>query len=60
VSEFCRKWNIKEFSLFGSVLSDDFKDSSDIDILVTFRDDANPSLFDLVRMEMEWQSVHNP
>jgi predicted nucleotidyltransferase len=57
LSQFCRKWNVKEFSLFGSVLRDDFKDSSDIDILVTFQDDAEPSLFDLVRMEMELKEM---
>lgn len=33
---FCRKWKIKELSLFGSALRDDFRPESDIDILVSF------------------------
>ena len=57
LSQFCLKWKVKELSLFGSVLRDDFKDSSDIDVLVTFQDDAEPSLFDLVRMGMELKEM---
>ena len=33
---FCRKWKIAEFALFGSVLRDDFRPDSDVDVLVTF------------------------
>lgn len=51
ITAFCQKWEIREFSLFGSVLRDDFQPQSDIDILVTFRDDAEHTLFDLVHME---------
>src|SRR3990172_5671956 len=36
IVEFCRKWNITEFALFGSVLRDDFRSDSDLDVLVTF------------------------
>jgi predicted nucleotidyltransferase len=36
VAAFCRKWRIKELALFGSVLRDDFRPESDIDVLVTF------------------------
>ena len=31
---FCRKWKITEFSLFGSVIRDDFGPESDVDVLV--------------------------
>ena len=34
--DFCLKWNVKELSLFGSVLREDFRPDSDIDVLVTF------------------------
>ncbi len=37
---FCEKWKIIEFALFGSVLRDDFRVDSDIDVLVTFAPDA--------------------
>ena len=53
IAEFCEKWQIQEFALFGSVLRDNFSSNSDIDALVTFREDAKPTLFDVVRMENE-------
>lgn len=53
LAEFCRKWQIVEFSLFGSVLRDDFRPDSDIDALVTFAPNAEHTLFDLVRMQNE-------
>ena len=53
IAEFCEKWQIQEFALFGSVLRDNFSSNSDIDVLVTFREDAKHTLFDVVRMENE-------
>jgi uncharacterized protein len=38
IAEFCRKWQIKELSLFGSALGDEFRPDSDVDLLVTFQD----------------------
>ena len=32
---FCLRWNVQEFSLFGSVLREDFAPTSDIDVLTT-------------------------
>jgi predicted nucleotidyltransferase len=37
-------------ALFGSVLSEDFGEDSDIDVLVSFKDDAGWGLFDFVDM----------
>ncbi len=34
IEAFCQKWQIIEFALFGSVLRDDFRPDSDIDVLV--------------------------
>jgi len=51
--DFCRKWKITEFSLFGSVVRDDFGPESDVDVMVRFADDAEWSLFDEVHMEDE-------
>ena len=53
LAEFCQKWQITEFALFGSVLRDDFTPNSDVDILVTFDPQAKRSLFDLVHMREE-------
>ena len=53
IVKFCDRWNIFEFSLFGSILREDFRPDSDIDIMVEFHPEAHPSLFDLSYMEDE-------
>ncbi len=53
IAEFCHKWQVTEFALFGSVLRDDFRPDSDIDVMVQFDSDAHPTLFDLAYMEDE-------
>jgi len=57
IKEFCKKWKIQEFALFGSVLREDFRPDSDIDILVTFSEEAKHTLFDLVHMEKELKEI---
>ena len=53
VAEFCRRNRIRKLSLFGSVLRDDFRPESDVDVLVEFDPDARVSLFGLAGMEIE-------
>jgi hypothetical protein len=54
IAEFCRKWHVSEFALFGSVLRDDFRPDSDVDVLVSFPSyEATPSLFEHVEMQDE-------
>jgi len=53
IAEFCRRWRISEFALFGSALRDDFDRNSDVDILVTFAPGADWSLLDHLQMEQE-------
>ncbi len=57
IAEFCQKWKITEFALFGSVLRDDFRPDSDVDVLVTFSEDADWTLFDLVEMQFELEEI---
>jgi hypothetical protein len=57
LAELCRRWRIVEFSLFGSVLRDDFRPDSDVDVLVSFAPDAPWSLFDLVTLREELESL---
>ena len=57
IVEFCRRWKIREFALFGSVLRDDFRPESDIDVLVAFATDARWSLLDHVTMQEELKSI---
>ena len=40
IEEFCRRWKIRDFSLFGSVLREDFRPDSDVDVLVSFEPEA--------------------
>ena len=49
----CQKWRVRELSLFGSVLRDDFTPESDVDVLVSFDPDATWSLWDLTEMRDE-------
>jgi uncharacterized protein len=57
IADFCRRWKVTEFSLFGSVLRDDFRPDSDVDVLVTFAADAPWSLLDLVTMREELRRI---
>ena len=51
--EFCGKWRVRELSVFGSVLRDDFGPDSDLDVLVSFEAGDDWSLLDLVTMQRE-------
>ncbi|MBA3945774.1 MAG: nucleotidyltransferase domain-containing protein [Herpetosiphonaceae bacterium] len=57
IADFCQRWKIREFALFGSILRDDWSSDSDVDVLVTFADDARWGLFDFVHMEQELQRI---
>jgi len=57
IEDLCLKWKVSEMSLFGSVLSKDFRPDSDIDVLVSFKDDAGWSLFDIVDMIDELKAI---
>ena len=57
IEQFCRKWRIAEFALFGSVLREDFGPGSDVDVLVTFAPDSRITLFDLSHMEDELTAI---
>lgn len=53
LAAFCRKWQVRELSLFGSALRDDFGPESDLDFLVSFAPEARWDLFDLIDMREE-------
>ncbi len=57
IARFCEKWQLNEFALFGSVLTDEFRDDSDVDVLVTFEDPTRWSLFDVVDMKDELERL---
>jgi predicted nucleotidyltransferase len=54
IDNFCRKWGVQRFELFGSVLRDDFDPNrSDVDVMVTLSPNRLYTLFDIVHMEEE-------
>ena len=57
IAEFCKRWSITEFSLFGSVLREDFKPDSDIDVLVSIDPGAHIGLFEIARMQIELENI---
>lgn len=57
IEAFCRKWKIVELNLFGSVLREDFRPDSDVDVLVSFALDADWGLLDHEIMEEELAAI---
>jgi len=57
IAVFCRRWDVAELSFFGSVMREDFRPDSDVDVLVTFAPKAAWSLLDLVSMRDELSSL---
>jgi predicted nucleotidyltransferase len=53
IADFCRRWKISSLSIFGSAVRGELRDDSDIDLLVTFRSDADWTMFDHFAMEDE-------
>lgn len=51
--QFCQRHHIKKLAFFGSVLRDDFRPNSDVDVLVEFEKDHVPGLIRLSGMEIE-------
>ena len=57
LTKFCHQHHIKRLSLFGSVLSEDFRPDSDIDVLVEFQPGANVGLIALAELEIQLSQV---
>lgn len=57
IAAFCRKHGIRKFSLFGSVLRDDFGPESDVDVAAEFEPGVRFTLFDLVDMQDELSAI---
>lgn len=57
IAAFCQRYPIRKLSLFGSVLRNDFKPDSDIDVLVEFEPNAGVGYFELVQMQMELSAI---
>ena len=57
IHTFCRRWNVTEFALFGSILREDFRPESDVDVLVSFAVETRWSLWDLAEMQQELETI---
>ena len=59
VLHLCKKYHIIELSIFGSSIRDDFTLKSDVDILVSFDNNSEIDLFDIIELENEFSKILN-
>ncbi|MEA4907456.1 MAG: nucleotidyltransferase family protein [Anaerolineaceae bacterium] len=57
ISEFCQQYQVRRMALFGSVLRDDFRPDSDIDVLVVFDPSARITFMTLGKMKRELSTL---
>jgi predicted nucleotidyltransferase len=57
IETFCRRWKVQELAVFGSILRDDFRPESDIDVLVTFAPGIFWKLDDILEMKEDLQEI---
>ena len=61
LAEFCRRNHIRWLALFGSVLRDDFRPESDVDVLVEFESGTQIGFMALSQMQRELSEIlHRP
>ena len=59
IAAFCQRHHIRRLAFFGSILRDDFRPESDVDVLVEFEPGHTPGLITLARMEIELSDLLN-
>ena len=57
IEAYCQRWQITEFALFGSVLRDDFRPDSDVDVLITFAPAYRLTLSSWLDMQEEIENL---
>ena len=57
LKDFCQRYEVSELAIFGSILRNDFREDSDIDVLVEFKPDAQISFLALSRMQRELVAI---
>lgn len=57
IAAFCKRWQVVELALFGSVVRDDFAQDNDIDVLVSFAPQSDWGLFDHIQMKQELKEL---
>jgi hypothetical protein len=57
LAEFCRRHHVRKLALFGSVLRDDFRSDSDVDVLYALEAGHQADLAQLIAMEAELSAI---
>ena len=57
IAELCRRYRVRELSLFGSALREDCGPDSDLDLLIEFEPGARASFVTLGRLERDLETV---
>ncbi|MGD1866442.1 MAG: nucleotidyltransferase family protein [Phormidesmis sp.] len=54
---YCYRWQVAELSFFGSILTENFKETSDIDVLVSYLPTAKRGLIEKITMKEELEEL---
>jgi len=57
LKDFCRRYQVRELALFGSMLRQDYRSDSDVDLLVSFEPAARVTFLTLARMQRELEAL---
>lgn len=57
LAEVCRRFHVRELALFGSALRDDFREDSDIDILVEYEPGVQVGLYEHFDLQVELERI---
>ena len=57
LAEFCHRYQVQKMALFGSVLRKDFREESDVDVLVSFQPSARIGFITFSRMQRELSAI---
>ena len=57
IEAFCRRWRIRELAVFGSAVRDELGPESDVDVLVSFEEGREPTLFAFARLSRELRDL---
>jgi len=58
LADFCRRRHIRSLSVCGSVLREDFRPDSDVDVLIEFEPDRRPGMLGLYEVEQELSHLY--
>src|SRR3712207_820041 len=57
LAELCRRYQVRELSIFGSAVRDAFRPDSDIDLLVDFQPNAGIGLLDFIGLQQDLEAL---